>query len=250
MDENEKIEHEVVSVRSEVVQEIMSKVPHLLIRWGNTIILFLTFGVLVFSYNIHYPIILRGQAEMTTKKDSTKIYSPISGMLTGFKIKNGNLINKGASIAQIISSDGKSLELISPNSGRLYSTSFFGDSNKVNKGNLLFRIVPTDSFEYQVIVKVPTHAINRIELGQEVRVRFSNNKTQQNVIIGSIAQVSQVADENGLVAIQVLFPNRKPIKNDKDFRYILGMKGVAEIIVENPRLINHFFLQLRNIFKS
>ena len=187
---------------------------------------------------------------MKAGKESIEIYAPIAGMLSRLTFENAELVEKDIVIAQVNSANGSRREIISPKSGRLYATSFFVGDDIVQKGDLLFRLLSKDSLDYQAIVKIPSSALNRISLGQEVRLRFSNNETQQNIINGNIAEVSQVADEDGLVAIQVLFSTRKSIGSDNDFLYLPGMKGVAEIIVENPRLIDHLFLQLRNILNS
>ena len=44
-----------IELRSEQVQEILTKIPHWMIRWGNLLILIILLLVLLFSYFIKYP---------------------------------------------------------------------------------------------------------------------------------------------------------------------------------------------------
>ena len=123
IDESHKAD---VPLRSESVQEILGKVSHVLIRWGNTIILILAIGTLFISYFVHYPIILEGRMELVPISDIDRVYAPVTGKLMGWDVKNGDLVDKGAFLGTVITSDDSTdVELVSPRKGRAYTSSFF-----------------------------------------------------------------------------------------------------------------------------
>jgi multidrug resistance efflux pump len=99
-----------ISLRSDEVQEIMSHVPHWMIRWGITLIFFLI-GLLIFtSWFIKYPDVIKGQVTVSTTNPPTKLLSKSSGQLTSLYFKDGVDVQKGDVIATIdnsLSSDAR-----------------------------------------------------------------------------------------------------------------------------------------------
>ena len=51
-----------IELRSEEVQEILTKVPNWMIRWGNTLFLFLIVLLLALSWLVKYPDIITSEA--------------------------------------------------------------------------------------------------------------------------------------------------------------------------------------------
>ena len=78
---NESLPASDIELRSEQVQEILTKVPHWMIRWGNLVILILLLVLLLFSYFIKYPDI--NTAKIT---ETANIQSGIStGIIIGMR---------------------------------------------------------------------------------------------------------------------------------------------------------------------
>ncbi len=57
---------ENTELRSEEVQEILDKVPHWMIRWGNLLFFVLIIILLVLTYVIKYPDVIKTEALLTT----------------------------------------------------------------------------------------------------------------------------------------------------------------------------------------
>lgn len=55
-----------IEIRSEEVQEILTKVPNWMIRYGNTLILILIFMLLFISWFIKYPDVISSEVMVTT----------------------------------------------------------------------------------------------------------------------------------------------------------------------------------------
>lgn len=70
-----------IELRSEEVQEILTKVPHWMVRWGNTVFLVIITLLLFLSWFIKYPDIIVSQAVVTTKVPPQKEYAKTTGKL-------------------------------------------------------------------------------------------------------------------------------------------------------------------------
>lgn len=74
-------EYQDIELRSEEVQEILTRVPHWMIRWGNIIILLLLLVVMLFAYIIKYPDILNTQIIITTQNPPEKLVTRSTGKI-------------------------------------------------------------------------------------------------------------------------------------------------------------------------
>ncbi len=61
--------------------------------------------------------------------------------------------------------------------------------------------------------------------------------------------MSLIPDKEGLYLIDVKLPKRLITSYNKEIDFKQEMRGTAEIITEDLRLIERFFYQLINIFK-
>jgi multidrug resistance efflux pump len=88
-------------LRSEEVQEILSRVPHWLIRWGSLVVL-LIFGVMVLvSWFVKYPDVISAPIIITTTIPPQKLVSKSSGKIEAILVKDKALISKNTPLAVI-----------------------------------------------------------------------------------------------------------------------------------------------------
>ncbi|SFH31956.1 HlyD family secretion protein [Pontibacter chinhatensis] len=92
-----------IKLRSEEIQDILSTVPHWMIRWGNTFILTVLFGILFLSWIIKYPDTITGEVVFTTQKEPIYLYGKTSGNLSRLYVKEGEWVNRGQLLSEIIS---------------------------------------------------------------------------------------------------------------------------------------------------
>lgn len=90
-----------IELRSEEVQEILSRVPHWMIRWGNVLILLLVVLLLVMSWFIKYPEVVKTDIVITTSTPPEKLIARSSGRFEKILIKNRQQIKKGMPLAVI-----------------------------------------------------------------------------------------------------------------------------------------------------
>ena len=70
---------ENLSLRSEEVQDILTKVPHWMIRWGNVLFLALILLLLFITWFVKYPDIIPSEAVITTQIPPQKEYAKTTG---------------------------------------------------------------------------------------------------------------------------------------------------------------------------
>ncbi len=90
-----------IELRSEQVQEILTKVPHWMIRWGNLVILIILMLVLLFSYFIKYPDINTAQIIVTTAIPPEKLMARTSGRIESILVNDNSVVQKGTPLAVI-----------------------------------------------------------------------------------------------------------------------------------------------------
>ncbi|WP_458306418.1 hypothetical protein [Croceiramulus getboli] len=87
-----------IELRSEEVQEILTKVPHWMIRWGNVVFLSLILVILFLSWLIKYPDIITSEAIITTQIPPQKKYAQKTGAIDAIFVED----NDGVNVNQVL----------------------------------------------------------------------------------------------------------------------------------------------------
>jgi len=90
-----------IELRSEEVQDILTRVPHWMIRWGNIVILVVFVVLLLFTYIIKYPDVLSTQIVLTTQNPPEKIVTRTSGKIAKILVKDRSVIKAKEPLAII-----------------------------------------------------------------------------------------------------------------------------------------------------
>mgnify|MGYP000497019868 CR=1 FL=1 len=90
-----------VDIRSDEVQDIMSHIPNMLIRYGMSGIFIVLVVVLFLSWLIRYPEIITGKITITTSVEPTKLVSKSSGSILQLAVVDGQNVPAGSVLAEI-----------------------------------------------------------------------------------------------------------------------------------------------------
>jgi len=90
---------EDIQLRSEEVQEILTSVPHWMIRWGNLLILALVLLLLFLSWLIKYPDVIPAEAIVTTQIPPQKERARITGKIESILVKDGQIVPEDTPLA-------------------------------------------------------------------------------------------------------------------------------------------------------
>lgn len=94
-------EEQEIELRSEEVQEILTRPPSWMIRWGSLVVLFLIALVLVFSYFIKYPDVVSSTIIITTQTPPEKVVAKTSGRIEKIFIQNMQTVEAKTPLAII-----------------------------------------------------------------------------------------------------------------------------------------------------
>lgn len=90
---------ENIKLRSEQVQDILSYVPHWMIRYGNILFLVLIIMFLMLSWLIKYPDIITSEALLTSEIPPQKEFAKITAKIDTILIENGQNIKENDVLA-------------------------------------------------------------------------------------------------------------------------------------------------------
>lgn len=88
-------------IRSEEVQEILTRVPHWLIRSGSVVVFCILLLLMFVSWFIKYPDIVPSQIVITTNVPPQKLVAKISGRIDAILVKDKSEISKNTPLAII-----------------------------------------------------------------------------------------------------------------------------------------------------
>jgi len=134
---------EYLAPRSHEVDEILSFVPHWMIRWGITTIFAIVLGIIAMSYFIKYPDIVAGQITISSSRPPASVIAKASGPLKLFK-KDKDIIEEGEVIA-LIRNDAKyedvlklkkSLEILKTEINKGQNLTYFEFPRNLDLGSL------------------------------------------------------------------------------------------------------------------
>ncbi len=134
--------------------------------------------------------------------------------------------------------------------GKVSFLSFWSENQTVKNGNLVFTIIPANNSSYIGKINAPAANSGKIKMNQRVQIKLANFPSDEfGEVNGSVKTISIVPDENGNYLINVALPEKLITTYGKTIQFKHEMKGTAEIITEDLRLIERFFYQLKNILK-
>ncbi|WP_243392598.1 HlyD family secretion protein, partial [Flavobacterium hibernum] len=90
-----------IELRSEEVQDILTKVPHWMIRWGTVLIFVIIFMLFFVSWFIKYPDVVTTQIVITTNIPPEKIVSKSSGRIEAILVKDKSIVSENSTLAII-----------------------------------------------------------------------------------------------------------------------------------------------------
>lgn len=90
-----------INIRSEEVQEILTHIPHWMIRSGISLIFMLIILVIFLSWFIKYPDVIKGSVTISTTHPPTKLISKNSGEIESLYFEDGDSVKTGDVLATI-----------------------------------------------------------------------------------------------------------------------------------------------------
>ena len=94
-------EYNDIELKSEEVQEILSTPPEALLRSGISVVFFSIFVLLLFTFLIKYPTIIKGEILLTTEVPPVEMTALNPGKIEKLFVSNKQLVSKDEYLALI-----------------------------------------------------------------------------------------------------------------------------------------------------
>jgi len=134
--------------------------------------------------------------------------------------------------------------------GTVSFLNYWNNNQSVNTGDLVFTILP--NIDSPLVAKLQTPSINsgKIRVGQKVNLSlFDYPEYEFGVIRGTVERISATSNQQGTYVVDVSIPKELRTSFDKPIEFKQEMKGQADIITEDLRLIERLFYKFREIFE-
>lgn len=134
--------------------------------------------------------------------------------------------------------------------GKVSFLNYWNTNQTVNQGDLVFTIIPSENSSFIAKLKTPARNSGKIKQGQIVNIRIENYPdTEFGVLKGTVQKISLIPNKDGLYLIDVELPPKLITSYNKEINFKQEMRGTAEIITEDLRLIERFFYQFKDVLK-
>ncbi|MCB0462585.1 MAG: HlyD family secretion protein [Flavobacteriaceae bacterium] len=132
--------------------------------------------------------------------------------------------------------------------GKVSFLNFWNENQTVNQGDLVFTIIPSNNSSFIAKLKSPAQNSGKIKVGQTVNIKLeSYPEAEFGTLQGTINSISLTPNQDGQYLIDVNLPKTLTTSYNKTLIFKQEMKGVAEIITEDLRLIERFFYQFKSV---
>jgi len=133
--------------------------------------------------------------------------------------------------------------------GRVSFLNYWNNNQSVNIGDLVFTVLPNDDSPYVAKLQTPNTNSGKIRSGQKVNLSlYDYPEYEFGVIRGNVSRISATSNQEGTYIVDVSIPKELTTSFGKQIEFKQEMKGTADIITEDLRLIERLFYQFREVF--
>ena len=202
------------------------------------------------------------QAEQNIKNINISLSQMQEGISNLNKTKSGVIINTekdkinySSQSLQLFEQLRKSLKqweqtylLVSSINGVVSYQQFWGENQFIKTGDAVLSILPKNKEGLVGRMSVPATNSGKIAQGEKVLIKLDNYRYQEyGIVEGKVQNISLVPDEKGNYYVDVILPNGLKTTYNKNLSFDKELKGNAEIVTQDLRLIERFFYQIRKL---
>lgn len=140
--------------------------------------------------------------------------------------------------------------LRTPVEGVVTFTKYWNANQHVLVNETVFTIVPHEADTLLGIASLPVQRSGKVKTGQRVIIRFANYPDQEfGVVNGEVGSISLVPNEDNY-RVEIALPQGLETNYHRHLPVSREMQATAEIVTEDLRLIERFFMPLKKVLKE
>ena len=138
--------------------------------------------------------------------------------------------------------------IISSTNGTVSFQQFLGENQFVKTDEAILSILPTNKEALVGRMSIPSINSGKVISGQKVLIKLDNYRYQEfGIVEGRVQNISLTPDDNGNYYVDVILPKGLKTSYNKTLTFDKELKGNAEIVTQDLRLIERFFYQIRKL---
>lgn len=204
------------------------------------------------------------QAEQNLENINITISQLQEGILGIEKTRSGvtinaekDKINLTSQTAQLFEQLRKSLNaweqnylLVSAVDGVVSFQQFLGRNQFVKAGDILMSVMPNDRDMLIGRLQIPATNSGKVKEGQKVLLKLDNYPYQEfGMVEGRVKNIANSPDKDGNYYVNVILPNGLQTSFHKTLPFDKELKGNAEVVTQDLRLLERFFYQMRKLLR-
>ena len=248
-----------IELRSEEVQEILTRVPNWMIRWGTVVVSGVIFLMLFSTYFIKYPDIVAAPIVITTHIPPEKVLSKISGKIEAILVEDKTIVPQNTPLA-IIQNSADYQEVLSLSKEISFQASEDGARTKINFEAIInryklsnlgeiqqaFSLFEKDCLAHDLNQELQPYLVQATAQGSEsIQIRTRLQLLQQQKSLNESELQLQKNDVNryetlfnkGIISAQD-FDNKKLgyLQAEKNYRSLLNsISQLKSTLIDNTR---------------
>ena len=138
--------------------------------------------------------------------------------------------------------------ITSSTNGKVSFQQFWGENQFLKAGDVILSILPSEKTAIVGRMFVPTVNSGKIIPGQKVLIRLDNYRYQEfGIVEGKVQNISLTPDKDGNYYVEITLPKGLETSYNKTLPFDKELKGNAEIVTQDLRLIERLFYQIRKL---
>ena len=140
--------------------------------------------------------------------------------------------------------------IVAPIDGSATFNKFWTVNQNITEGEKIISIVPLDSSNIIGKLTMPVYRSGKVKVGQKVNIRFENYPYMEfGMVTGYVEKISIVPADN-TYSVDVSFPYGLKTNYQFDLPFAQKMRGNAEIITQDIRLLERIIRPLRSLIQN
>lgn len=138
--------------------------------------------------------------------------------------------------------------VVSSTDGIVSFQQYWAESQFIKKGDAILSILPVNQKSLVGRMSVPAGNSGKISPGAKVLIKLDNYRYQEyGIVEGRVQNISFAPDEKGDYYVDVVLPKGLKTSYHKNLPFNRELKGNAEIVTQDLRLIERIFYQIRKL---
>ena len=142
-------------------------------------------------------------------------------------------------------------QITTPISGKVSLSNIWSPNQYVRQGEEVMTIVPTSGAGNIIVkAKLPTEKSGKVKVGQRVNIKLNGFPYQEFGILKAAVKQISLVPEGSVYNIDLVLTNSLMTTYNKEIIFQQEMKGTADIITEDKRILQRVFDRIWNLIKN